>query len=569
MPIRKLSLLALVTAGALSGMTATAQPIGLAGAYLAARSAEVQGDYADAARYFGQAMQRDPGNPSLMQGALIASMSLGHVERAVEIARKMEGAGIGTQIAQLAEVVGHAAEENWEQLAEERAEGEGVGPLVDGLVSAWAHLGAGDVSEALASFDAVADRSGMRAFGLYHKALALASVGDFEGADELFSGPEEAALKSTRRAVIAHIEILSQLERNDQALSLLRESFDADLDIALQTMSEKLESGETLPFTVATSPRDGVAEVFYSVALVLQRDANEAYTLLYTRAAEYLRPEHTDAILLSAALLDEMGNLDLAVQAYKKVPADHPAHFAAELGRADALRRDERIEAAVEVLDRLARVRPDMADVQVSLGDILRQTEDYAGAAEAYTRGLDEIDAQSPRRWFVLYARGIAYERLDRWEEAEADFREALELNPEHPQVLNYLGYSLVEKQLKLDEALNMIETAVSKRPENGYIVDSLGWVLYKLGRFDEAVEHMERAAELTPVDPIVNDHLGDVYWAVGRKLEARFQWLRALSFDPEEEEAARIRKKLDVGLDQVLADEGSPPLVDMANGAD
>jgi tetratricopeptide (TPR) repeat protein len=91
--------------------------------------------------------------------------------------------------------------------------------------------------------------------------------------------------------------------------------------------------------------------------------------------------------------------------------------------------------------------------------------------------------------------------------------------------------------------------------------VDSLGWGLYRLGRYEEAVEHMERAAELLPVDPIVNDHLGDVYWAVGREVEARFQWQRALSFDPEPEEAERIRRKLEVGLDQVLAEEGAPPL--------
>jgi len=127
--------------------------------------------------------------------------------------------------------------------------------------------------------------------------------------------------------------------------------------------------------------------------------------------------------------------------------------------------------------------------------------------------------------------------------------------------VLNYLGYSLVEKQEKLEEALEMIERAVEARPDSGYIVDSLGWALYRLGRYEEAVGHMERAAELLPVDPIVNDHLGDVYWAVGRRTEARFQWNRALSFDPEPEEAERIRRKLEVGLDAVLAEEGAEPL--------
>jgi len=138
----------------------------------------------------------------------------------------------------------------------------------------------------------------------------------------------------------------------------------------------------------------------------------------------------------------------------------------------------------------------------------------------------------------------------------ERDFRKALELNPNQPDVLNYLGYSLVEQRIKLDEALEMIQTAVAENPDSGYITDSLGWIFYRLGRFDEAVAPMERAVELLPVDPIVNDHLGDVYYKVGRTREAEFQWKRALSFEPEEAEAKRIRDKLARGLTAVLADE-------------
>ena len=157
--------------------------------------------------------------------------------------------------------------------------------------------------------------------------------------------------------------------------------------------------------------------------------------------------------------------------------------------------------------------------------------------------------------------RGIAHERLKQWDKAEADLRRALELKPGQPQVLNYLGYSFVELRTNMDEALDMIVRAVKAQPNDGYITDSLGWVLYRMGRYQEAVPHMERAAELVPVDPIINDHLGDVYWAVGRKREARFQWNRALSFDPEEQDAERIRRKLAVGLDKVLEEEGAAPI--------
>ena len=302
------------------------------------------------------------------------------------------------------------------------------------------------------------------------------------------------------------------------------------------------------------------------VARTLNGEAADDYALLYARLASYLRPNHIDSLLLSADLLDNLGQYDLAVATYKRIPQGSPDHHAAELGRADALRRAAKPDAAIEVLEQLARTYPTLPTVHSALGDLFRQQEDYREAVLAYNSALEFTEEEAPSRWFLLYARGIAHERLDQWPEAEADFRGALALNPEQPQVLNYLGYSLVEKKIKLDEALDMIERAVAARPESGYIVDSLGWILYRLGRYDESVGHMENAVALMPIDPVVNDHLGDVYWAVGRFREAEFQWKRALSFiDPEdtdgEADPERIRRKLEVGLDQVLAEEGAPPL--------
>jgi Flp pilus assembly protein TadD len=203
------------------------------------------------------------------------------------------------------------------------------------------------------------------------------------------------------------------------------------------------------------------------------------------------------------------------------------------------------------------RGQPDLAPVHAALGDTLRRAEQCEEAVDSYTEALDRVDTEQSRYWFLFYTRAICYHLTDDWPPAEADFRKALELNPGQPQVLNYLGYSLVEQRRNLDEALDMIERAVAARPDSGFIVDSLAWVYYRLGRFDEAVEPMERAAELLPTDPIINDHLGDVYWMVGREREARFQWERALSLDPAEEDADRIRLKLDIGLDAVLEAEG------------
>jgi Flp pilus assembly protein TadD len=282
--------------------------------------------------------------------------------------------------------------------------------------------------------------------------------------------------------------------------------------------------------------------------------------------AEYLDDTHVDARLMTAELLESLGRYKLASEAFARVPADHPSFHSAELGRAEVLRSEGDTDAAVEVLEALRLSHPDLPLVHAATGDLYRQLEQFEQAAAAYDVAVELYDALETPQWFVLYARAISLERLGRWDGAEADFRRALELNPEEPQIMNYLGYSLVEKQIKLDEALDLIERAVTAQPDSGYIVDSLGWVLYRLGRYDEAIVHMERAAELMPVDPVVNDHLGDVLWAVGRFTEAEFQWKRALSFVDKDKPSQdvkpeRIRRKLEVGLDQVLNEEGAEPL--------
>jgi Flp pilus assembly protein TadD len=330
-------------------------------------------------------------------------------------------------------------------------------------------------------------------------------------------------------------------------------------DPALLALRERVAGLEaTPPYGFITTAEEGVAEVFYTIARALGAEAGSTtLPLLYARAAHGINPAHSEALLLAGQLLREGGQHTLAADAYAEVPPGDPHYVEAQLGRADAYLDDGRDAAAVETLQGLADDHPDLATVQAALGDALRRTDDCAPAIEAYDAALDLVDVTQERYWFIYFTRGICHEQLGNHAESEADFRQALALNPDQPQVLNNLGYSLVEQRRNLDEALGMIERAVQIRPESGYIVDSLGWVFYRLGRYDEAVEPMERAIELLPNDPIVNDHLGDVYWMVGRQREARFQWHRALSFDPTEEDAARIRRKLEVGLDRVLEEEG------------
>lgn len=528
-------------------------------------------DFSAAARYFAAALARDPKNVELMESAIVSQLALGRVDRALPIARIVEEQEVRSQAAHMAVIADMLAREDYAAYLERDTKAQGIGPLVDGLLNAWALVGAEDIESALAAFDAVSEQRGVRGFAMYHKAMALAGLGQFDAANDIFEAEGSGPLQQTRRGAMARAEVLSQLGRNEEAVASLDTAFGTVSDPELDAMTLALEVGETLTFTHITSARDGMAEVFYSLAGALRQEAGADYTLLYGRIARHLRPDHVDALLLNADLLETLEQFELANETYKQVPTDHPAFHAAELGRAAALRESGKADAAIEVLEQLAKRFGDLPLVHSTLGDVLRQQSRFEDAVAAYDRALDLTEPEDRRAWFLHYARAISNERLKEWPEAEAGFRRALELNPGQPQVLNYLGYSLVEKQIKLDEALGMIEEAVAASPDSGYIVDSLGWVLYRLGRYEEAVEHMERAVELMPVDPVVNDHLGDVYWAVGRKREARFQWMRALSFvDPSdadgEADPERMRRKLDVGLDVVLSEEGAEPLR-VANG--
>ena len=536
------------------------------GAYLAGRQAIYSSDFEDGARYYSRALMFDPNNLNLLESVLISNIALARLDVALPVAQRIEAMDARSQIAHMVSVAGLTESNNFADIVARDPETLGIGPLVDGLVKAWALIGDEQLEAGLEQFDVVGSQNGLRGFADYHKAMALAFAGDYEAAEALYSQPGAGRALETRRGAMARAEVLSQLGRNDDALNNLADAFGASSDPGLTALADRLAADETLDFTHVTSVSDGIAEVFYSLAGALTGDAADDYALIYARMAQILRPDHVDAILLSADLLDQLGQYDLAVEAFKSIPAENPDFHAAELGRAGALRRAGKPDAGIEVLEQLARNHPTLPSVHSALGNALRQQEEYGAAIASYDAALEFSEDDAPNRWFLLYARAICHERLDNWDAAEADFRAALALRPEQPQVLNYFGYSLVEKQTNLDEALEMIERAVQASPNSGYIVDSLGWVLYRLGRYEEAVGHMETAVGLMPVDPVVNDHLGDVYWAVGRYREAEFQWKRALSFvDPEdgdgEADPDRIRRKLEVGLDQVLEEEGAEPL--------
>ena len=547
----------LCAALALLASTGTAMPQSVSADYLRARHASYYSDYDIAAASYMRALRADPSNIALMEGAATAGLAAGDMEGAVTAARALRAAGSESQIAAMILMVEAAATGDHAAIIAALEEGHRVGPLIDGLATAWAAIGSGQTGRAMDAFDAVAAARGLTDFGLYHKALALAHLGDFEAAEAIFAN-DGRPLRLTRRGAEARVSILSQIGRQNDGIYLIDQLFGADLDPALARMRETLADGGAVPFTAVTDPAHGLAEAFYTVASALRGEAADGYTLLYTRAAEYLSAEHVDAILLSATLLDGLGRYELANETFGRVPRGHGAYHSAELGRAASLRRAGRPDAAIAVLESLAASYPRMPRVQIALADALRSQDEQDRAIAAYDRAVDLEEALGGASWRTLYARGISRERSGDWDGAQTDFRAALALRPDDPRILNYLGYGMIEQGGDLAEALALIEKAVAADPDSGYIVDSLGWAQYRLGLFDEAVTNLERAVELMAYDPTINDHLGDAYWMTGRVREAEFQWSRAMSLDPEDPQ--RVRRKLEVGLDVVLEEEGADP---------
>ena len=549
-----------VAALALCSILAMPVAAEVSGPYLAARSADRAAEFTLASMYYTQALVADPSNPGLMEGLVYNQMLGGNIESALPVARRLLSVQSSSQAANMALMAEQLRKGEFEPVLTDLAAGERVGPLVDGLIRGWAELGAGRSSQALDVFDDMAAQEGLAYFALYNKAMALAMVGDLEAADAIFSDPT-LGLQFSRRGALAKMQVLSMLDRPAEALAVMDEVFPGTEDGELMALRGLLAAGAPVPFDVVRTPLEGAAEVYLLMASALRGEAPDVHALLHSRVAQYLRPDLADAALLSASALEGLEQYDLALAAYALVPETSVFSFTARSSAAQALYALGRKDDAVAEAKGLIKTYPNLVAAHLGLADLLRQNEDWLAAADAYSSAIDLIETPQARHWGIFYSRAITYERAKLWEKAEPDFRRALELNPDQPQVLNYLGYSMLEMKINLTEALDMIERAVAQRPEDGHIIDSLAWGLYLLGRYDEALPHMERASLLMPLDAIVTDHLGDVYWAVGRQLEARFQWRRALSFNPEEKDAVRIRRKLDIGLDAVLAEEGAPAL--------
>jgi Flp pilus assembly protein TadD len=425
--------------------------------------------------------------------------------------------------------------------------------LTNSLIQAWALAGLGQTDDALKTLGRLQGQMGVEGLYAYHKALILDYAGRDTEADAAYRDAL-TILGTGPRAADSYGSFLRRHGRSDEAKALYARMVaqNAGNPTAEVALADILAN--KMPVALVATPAQGAAEGMFAVAASLNGDNGTSVAILYLNLALYLRPDFDLARALLGDRYERNEQLDMADAVYSKVPATSPYHAMVAVQSAIDESRLGMNDQAIAKMKTLAAERPNDGDVWTALGDLLRSVDRYAEAAPAYDKALALTPKGDARVPSLLYARGICLQHINRWDDAERDFRQALALNPNRADVLNYLGYSMVDQGRNLDEAVMMLEKARTLRPLDGYIADSVGWAYYKLGRYAEALLVLEEAVQLAPAASEINDHLGDAYWRVGRKIDARFEWSHALSLDPEPTDKPNIERKLQIGLDAAKA---------------
>ncbi len=528
--------------------------VSLSGTYLAARHASIQRDSAAASAYYRAALntatKANQFNSDLLERAFLSVLADGEMNEAFRLADRLLKADRNHRLARL--IVGvRALKQKSYPAARQNLTLSMRGPVPDlagTLLTAWAQFGANDAKGAVETIDKLQGAEGYAVFKDLHAGLMLDLAGNRKEAGKRL----ERAYKANATALRLVEAYGSWLTRNgspDEGLKIYQ-AFDVQLPrhpLIVDAMNS-IKSGKQI-LSPVDSAQAGASEVLYGLGAALGRRGDEVLALIYLQISLYLTPNQPLALLALADLYEQMKNGKLAIKFYERVPQGSPLRRNAEIQLAVNLDTLERTDEAKQRLAKLVKDNPTDIEAIMALGNIQRGRKEFVECADMYGQAIGTIGTPEQTHWLVYYFRGICNERAKNWGGAESDLKTALKLFPDQPHVLNYLGYSWVDQGVNLDEGMRMIRRAVEQRPDDGYIVDSLGWAHYRLGNYEEAVKHLERAVELRPDDPTINDHLGDGYWKVGRLLEAKFQWSHAQDLKPEPEELEKIVQKLKVGI--------------------
>ncbi len=515
------------------------------GSFLAGQQAFRDMRTEQAARFFLDASESEWENPAIVEQAFIALTADGRIEDAAALAQHLIEIDPTNEIARL--LLGTLAikERRYTSAIKQldNIKNGNFTTITAIILKAWALIGEEKFTSSQILLDELS-KAGLDNFLLFHRTL-MADV----------AGNKELALKYAMqtyendtyvsRVVETYARILANSSKFSEAQSIITQYKKSNLAHPLIDEVSKKIDAKIRPGKTASTIQEGASEIYHGIGVALSNEGRNELAMLFFQLGIYLNPNAQMTIMALAQLLERAELYEEANKIYSQLNENLAFKPNAIINIAQNLDAMGGRDEAIRKLKNIVAINPDNLDAISVLGDLYRYDEQYENAIIAYSKALKIVGGQNPRDWRFYYVRGISYERSNQWPKAEADFLMALKLNPGHPQVLNYLGYSWVDKGMNLEPALELIYQAVEASHNDGYIVDSLGWAYYKLNRIEEAVEVLEQAVDLLPNDPEINDHLGDAYWKVGRKNEARFQWTIAIDVDKKGDVTKRVEKKL------------------------
>jgi tetratricopeptide (TPR) repeat protein len=530
------------------------------GDFLVARFAAMTNDPETAAEYYAAAIDTAPEKSGIAERAVFSALLAGDYESAVELARRASEVGSTATLVRLTLGV-DALERGKENEAAKYLDETEYGPfnrvIARGL-SAWriADGGGADAAETYLrgglTGDANLDSSTLYMMGLLqmadkHDAAALATF------DTLWDSGARLAV-----GVHAHAQLLVAAGNKARAVDILQAFHDEiGQNAALDSLRGDILAGTRIrPERLST--REGAALAIYVPAAALMMQTDDDLSGVYFVLALALDPDLHVARSLWGQSLDNAGRRQEAIAILSRIPDSSEFYATARGQMAWALRREERNQESLAIAADALAHSPNRG-LKIQLADLYRSLDRNGDAERLLTEIIDD-DAKAGRQdWRIVYARGSTREQTGRWPDAETDLKTALALQPGNASILNYLGYAYIDRGLNYEAALDMIRRAVELEPQSGYIVDSLGWAHYRMGRYELAARFLERAVELSPGEALLNDHLGDAYWQIGRKIEARFQWQRVLKLDPSSAARARIEAKMQSGPDIAVLTTAEP----------
>ena len=524
---------------------AGASPFGL---FLAGQAAFNDGDNSQASRYFGQAVNAGVDGAYIQQQAFLSSLMAGDITRAAKIAPSGDTASpIFVRLGLLTKAVEALASGDGKgSLAIFNADG-GIGYPFSGaaaLLKPWAAAAAGDMKAASVSPTDGGDRI-VAVFGQLGQAALYERMRRYDEAETDYE-----ALASLNGAgtlfVVDYGEYLERRGRAADAVALYDRALAAHPTDEAVLAARTRAAAKGKPPAILT-PRQGAARAMVAAAASLISDRQTDLATAYLRLSLRLDPQRDDSWVLLGSLMEDRKNFEAAREAYQHVRKGSPQWVSAQTKLAWSYQGSGDKTTALKLADEAVAAAPGNRTALINQADLYRANERYADSVRVLD-GLIAGQGGNPD-WRLLYMRGVALQADNRWPDAERDLQAALAQSPDDPELLNFLGYSWIDQGEHLDEALDMVKRAVAANPRSGAIVDSLGWAYYRLGDYPNAVAQLETAVSLDAADPEINNHLGDAYWQIGRKIEARYQWERVLTLQPDDKMKAQVETKLKDGL--------------------